>query len=166
MTKTGNEWYRYPMVWLVIAIPLSAVIVGSIMITLSFTTFDGLVEDDYYKQGKEINQVLARDDFAVDNGISAQITIDDSTGIIAVDLTSTAAYAFPENLGMSFLHPTQSHQDIKLVLSKGPDGRYFSELTKPLNKSRWYLRISEPNWRLQKLISWPIPGEFTLDSSD
>lgn len=166
MTKTGNEWYRYPMVWLVIAIPLSAVIVGSIMITLSFTTFDGLVEDDYYKQGKEINQLLARDDFAVDKGISAQITIDDSTGIIVVDLNSTAAYAFPEQMGMSFLHPTQSHQDVKLVLSKGPDGRYFSELTKPLNKSRWYLRISEPNWRLQKLISWPVPGEFTLDSSD
>ena len=44
MTQDKNEWYQQPMVWLVIAIPLSAVIVGSIMLTLAVTTFDGLVE--------------------------------------------------------------------------------------------------------------------------
>lgn len=148
--------------WLVIAIPLSAVIVGTIMITLSITTFDGLVEDDYYKKGKEINQLLERDEFALENGIQAKVHIDDQTGVIAVGLSSAANYEFPERMGISLLHPTQSRQDIKLLLQKGPDGRYYSELLEPLKDGRWYFRISEPNWRLQQLITWPVLKKFTI----
>ena len=164
MTEVQNKWYRQPMVWLVIAIPLSAVIVGVIMITISVITFDGLVEDDYYKKGKEINQLLARDEFALDNGISAIVNIDDQTGIIVIALNSAAGYQFPEQMGISLLHPTRSRQDVKLLLTLGPDGRYYSELLQPLSGVRWYFRISEPNWRLQKLISWPAATSFELNS--
>lgn len=152
------------MVWLVIAIPLSAVIVGMIMFTIAVTTFDGLVEDDYYKKGKEINQLLARDEFAVDNGISAIVNMDDQTGIIVITLDSAAGYQFPEQMGISLLHPTQSRKDVKLLLTQGPDGRYYSELLQPLSGGRWYFKISEPNWRLQKLISWPVGSNFELNS--
>ena len=162
VTEAQNKWYRQPMVWLVIAIPLSAVIVGSILLTLSIQTFDGLVEDDYYKKGKEINQVLERDEFALDNGIVAQVTLDTETGVIVVDLESQNDYLFPEQMGISLLHPTQSRKDHKLLLRKGPDGRYYSELVNPLSDGRWYFRISEPNWRLQKVISWPTSSEFTM----
>lgn len=166
MTEAQNKWYRQPMVWLVIAIPLSAVIVGSILLTLSIQTFDGLVEDDYYKKGKEINQVLERDEFAFDNGIVARVNLDPETGVIVVDLESDSNYAFVDQMGISLLHPTQSRQDHKMLLRKGPDGRYYSELVNPLSEGRWYFRISEPNWRLQKLISWPKLGEFTISASN
>lgn len=152
------------MVWLVIAIPLSAVIVGSILLTLSIQTFDGLVEDDYYKKGKEINQVLERDEFAHDNGITAAVNMDEQTGVIAIDLDSTANYQFPLQLGLSLLHPTVSAQDVKLLLEQGPDGRYYTQLLRPLSNGRWYLRISEPNWRLQKLISWPAEQAIEIRS--
>lgn len=152
------------MVWLVIAIPLSAVIVGSILLTLSIQTFDGLVEDDYYKKGKEINQVLERDEFAFNNGIKAGVNIDDKTGVIVIDLSSESNYSFPAQLGLSLLHPTVSAQDVKLLLNQGPDGRYYAELLRPLAKGRWYLRISEPNWRLQKLISWPAEAQTEIRS--
>ncbi len=61
MAQAQTKWYRLPIMWLVIAIPLAAVIVGSILLTISIQTFDGLVEDDYYKKGKEIDRVLKRD---------------------------------------------------------------------------------------------------------
>lgn len=150
------------MVWLVIAIPLSAVIVGMIMLTLSIQTFDGLVEDDYYKKGKEINQLLERDEFAVNNGIRADVQIDGETGVIVIDLKSAGDYPFPEQMGTSLLHPTQSQKDVKLLLKRGPDGRYYSELLRPLSDGRWYFRISEPNWRLQKLIAWPVNSSFEI----
>lgn len=166
MTNLKRKWYQEPMVWLVIAIPASAVIVGSIMITLSVTTFDGVIEDDYYIKGKEINQVLARDEFALDNEITANVLMDEQTGIITVALNNATSYQFPDQLGISLLHPTQSRRDVKLLLSKGPDGRYYSELLNPLTDGRWYFRISEPNWRLQKLISWPVSGAFEINSDD
>jgi len=152
------------MVWLVIAIPLSAVTVGAIMITLSVTTFDGLVEDDYYEKGKEINQLLARDEFALSEGITADVSMDLQTGVIVIALDSSSGYAFPAELGLSLLHPTQSRHDVKLLLRQGPDGRYYSELLQPLTDGRWYFRISEPNWRLQKLISTPADFKFRIDS--
>ena len=150
-----DPWYNYPIVWLVIAIPASAVIVGIVLITLSITTFDGLVEDDYYKKGKEINLDLARDDFAFDNEISAKIAIDNETGIVGITLVSNKAYVFPDTLGLAFLHPTQSNQDRKLLLERGPDGRFFANLKRPLKDGRWYVRVSEKNWRLQKKFVSP-----------
>lgn len=149
---------------MVIAIPLSAVIVGSYLFYLSLTTFDGMVEDDYYKKGLDINQVLARDEFAMENGISANVRMDTQTGVISVALNSDSDYAFPAKMGLSLLHPTQSKQDAKLLLSQGPDGRYYTELVNPLTEGRWYIRISEPNWRLQKLITWPVKREFRMHS--
>lgn len=165
VTKTKSKWYREPMVWLVIAIPLSAVIVGIAMMSISIITFDGLVEDDYYKKGIDINEVLARDEFALEQGIKAQVQIDAETGIVVVSLSNSGDYVFPDDLGLALLHPTQSKKDVKLLLSKGPDGRYYSELLKPLSDGRWYFRVSEANWRLQKLIDWPSADHFELNSS-
>ncbi|MCP3870777.1 MAG: FixH family protein [Gammaproteobacteria bacterium] len=150
-----KPWYSYPIMWLIVAIPLSAVFVGSYLMYLSIVTFDGLVEDDYYQKGKDINLDLARDDFAAEKGIQANITISAETGVVSVALTAAKEYAFPDPLGLAFLHPTQSNQDRKLLLQRGPDGRYFAELNKPLKDGRWYARVSEPNWRLQKRFVWP-----------
>ena len=54
MTKT-NRWYREPIMWLVIAFPLTAVIVGFVSLALAIRSDDGMVEDDYYKQGMTIH---------------------------------------------------------------------------------------------------------------
>ena len=56
-----RNWKQEPMVWLLIAIPLSAVIMGVVIITLAINSYSGLVVDDYYKKGKHINRVIARD---------------------------------------------------------------------------------------------------------
>lgn len=154
-TTEQKPWYKHPMVWLVIAIPVSAVLVGGYLMYLSIITFDGLVEDDYYEKGKEINLVLARDDFAADQGIEANLEIAADTGVVSVSLSSSNQYEFPARLGLAFLHPTQSNHDRKLLLEQGPDGRYFADLTHALKDGRWYVRISEPNWRLQKKFTWP-----------
>ena len=49
-----SSWYRMPLVWMLILIPGSAVIMGVVMIWLAISNEDGLVADDYYKQGKTI----------------------------------------------------------------------------------------------------------------
>ena len=37
--------------------PAAAVVGGAVMLWLALTTYDGLVSDDYYKEGLAINQV-------------------------------------------------------------------------------------------------------------
>lgn len=54
-----QPWYRQFWPWFIIALPCAAV-VGSIA-TAIIASKDGvnLVAEDYYKQGKEINQISA-----------------------------------------------------------------------------------------------------------
>ena len=90
----GNEktamlapWYWVPFVWLLIGVPASSVILGAIMITLTVRTDDGLVIDDYYQHGKEINQVLARDEVARERGAQARLIFDIQTGVLSPNLS-------------------------------------------------------------------------------
>ncbi|MCK7576724.1 MAG: FixH family protein [Chromatiales bacterium] len=50
-------WYREAMVWFVIAIPLTSVFTGFTMLYLAESGKDGMVVDDYYRKGKEINML-------------------------------------------------------------------------------------------------------------
>ena len=65
----ASNWKQEPLVWLLIAIPAAAVIMGIVMLTLAIKSYSGLVIDDYYKHGKQINRVLARDRFAHELGL-------------------------------------------------------------------------------------------------
>jgi hypothetical protein len=62
--------------WLVIAFPLTAVIVGFVSLALAIRSDDGMVEDDYYKQGMTINRMLDRDKAAAAEGLTATVELD------------------------------------------------------------------------------------------
>ena len=100
-----QPWYRHPWVWLLIAVPLAAVIGGIITIYLAVTTSDGLVVDDYYRQGKAINRILARDRAAAEHGLEAHIALDAANNRVTVQLAARDA-DMPDALTLAFLHPT------------------------------------------------------------
>ena len=52
-TDKNKPWHSYPLVWMMIAIPFSAVIMGVVMIWLAVDTDDGLVADDFFILGKQ-----------------------------------------------------------------------------------------------------------------
>ena len=57
MSDTPKKpWYREFYVWLVIFFPVLAIVAGFYTLKLAIESDDGLVEDDYYKQGIEINR--------------------------------------------------------------------------------------------------------------
>lgn len=60
LTVSG-PWWRYPLVWMVIAGPAAVVVAGFFTLWLAISTPDPLVTGDYYRRGMEINQTLARD---------------------------------------------------------------------------------------------------------
>jgi hypothetical protein len=65
-TKPGalpdsGPWWRYPLVWMVVAGPAAVVVAGFATLWLAIRTPDPVVAGDYYRRGMEINQTLARD---------------------------------------------------------------------------------------------------------
>ena len=61
METGATPWYREPWPWLLMAGPVTVIIAGGFTAWLAVTSSDGLVADDYYKQGLAINQTLERD---------------------------------------------------------------------------------------------------------
>ena len=57
----SGPWWRYPLVWMVIAGPAAVVVAGFATLWLAIRTPDPVVAGDYYRRGIEINQTLARD---------------------------------------------------------------------------------------------------------
>lgn len=54
-----QPWWRYGHLWLVIAGPVVAVMVGLAMLAAALSLPDPVVAADYYRRGMDINKTLA-----------------------------------------------------------------------------------------------------------
>lgn len=145
-------WYKNPMVWLVIALPSSAVIAGIITIFIAVNTEDGLVVDDYYKKGKEINMVMKHDDKAKELGLSAFVDISATTGEVLLELDAKQDFSAPDEVVFKLIHRTRSGQDQTITMSKAADAsKYRGYLKPPVIEGRWTIHILSPDiWRLKQ----------------
>ena len=116
-SQTPSNWKREPLVWMIIAIPLSAVIMGVVMITLAIQSYSGLVVDDYYKKGKQINRVLARDKFAYELGLAAGFKLE-ADGSIEIRFAPEVQIIPGDKIVLELIHATMPGLDQKLIMRK------------------------------------------------
>lgn len=149
------------MVWLVIAIPLSSVILGIALIVLAVNTSDGLVADDYYKRGLEINRRLERETRARELALSADIKIDAGGNRVSVSLSGKRAFEAPQQFELGFYHATREGEDVVRVMRRDAQGVY-SAPGPDLAAGRWYVSAETPEWRLTRAITMPVEERFTI----
>jgi hypothetical protein len=159
--QTSTPWYREPYVWLLILIPLSAVIYGFIFLRLAIISNDGLVTDDYYRRGEEINRILDRDRAATAMGLSAQGKLDFSQGTVSLHIRQRRHGVLPQSLTLMMMHATRAGYDQHVRLQRAPDGSYFG-LFKPMEKGHWYMQVGTKVWRLTGSLFVPGDGEIHL----
>lgn len=147
-TERNKPWHSYPLVWMMIAIPFSAVIMGVVMIWLAVDTDDGLVADDYYKQGLEINRVISRDKKAAELGLSAIIDFDNSARIIKIEFDKGSLEVFPKSLQLHLQHATRENSDIITVLDHGIANQYIGHVKQSISEGIWYFEIADEDWKL------------------
>lgn len=142
MNIEQRVWYREPWPWILMAPPAVAVVAGIATIWIAAATSDGLVAEDYYKQGLAINRVLAREEHARELGITAQIEIGD--GRMRVRLEGAA----PEAVFAHLAHRTRAGYDQRLRLARVGDG-YEADMA-PLAPGGWRVWIEDPqgSWRI------------------
>jgi uncharacterized protein len=118
--------------WLVVGIPASSVVVGLTLLHFAISTFDGLVEDDYYQRGREINRVLARGEAARDLELAGRVVVGEADGgdgsekTVAVDLAGNEHFSPPGTVLVKLHHSTRAGFDQRLVLRALGDGRYVA----------------------------------------
>ena len=155
MTQENPEdqpWYRNPMVWLVIFFPSLAVVAGTITIMIAMNTEDGLVVDDYYKKGLEINQVINHDKKAKELGVRAFVDANAKNGEILVSLSAKSKLELHPELSFKLIHRTRSGQDQVTTLSRiGTSADYKGFIKPPIIEGRWTIHLQSQNeWRLKQ----------------
>ncbi len=158
--REQKPWYVQPWVWLLIALPATAVIGSMVSLYLAITTSDGLVVDDYYTRGKAINRDLARDRAAQTHGLEARFDIDMAGNRVALTLQSHD-YVPPREALLSFLHPTQPGHDQQVMLERVGEGQYAGGISE-LGRGKWYLQLEADDWRLSGRMQVPLTAPVVL----
>lgn len=155
MWSPGNDsrgegprpWYREPMVWLVIAIPLASVIMGLVLLRIAMVHRDGLVVDDYYWQGKTINRVLARDRRASELGLASRLKLEPERGTATMSVSAEQPVGLPATLELKLLHATRAGRD-KVLLMRRTAADIYKAALPPLEPGRWDVQVGTEEWRL------------------
>ena len=145
-----KPWYKQFWPWFLITLPAIAVVASTYTFVLAIRSNDGLVSDDYYKQGEAIDQVLDRDREALRLGIKAQFMLGENHRDVRVLLSKPLASA-PPTLTLSIMHPTQAgHDQIVQLKAEGPQ-MYAGQLATPLMQPHWDIELGDPGkqWRLR-----------------
>lgn len=152
---------RNPWPWALFGLPVLTMVAGVITIALAVNSDDGLVADDYYKQGLAINQALARDEAAKRHGLRASVSLKE--GRLYASVAANAAYPLPRSLVMRWTHPTQAGADQILSLTEFKGEGYVADLP-PLAVGRWNVSIEDPSreWRLVTATTLPFDGTLEL----
>lgn len=144
-----KPWYKEPWPWLLMLGPFVVIIAGVITAWLAVSSADGLVDDDYYKQGMAVNQRIHRDREALARGIEADLTLAVGGREIVATIKQSAPGGASPMLRLRLSHPTVAGRDVLLSLLIGPDGSYRAPLDSPL-QGRWLVSVEDGSalWRL------------------
>lgn len=161
--KKSSPFHQNPALWLIVTVPALAVVVGLGMLIVSIYNFDGLVVDDYYKKGKEINVTLERDKFASRYSLFADLDIDQENSSVLMKLSADQGFQAPEKINLHFLHRTLSGKDLLVEMKRHGDFTYRGKLPE-LSDSRWLIELGTSEWRLTGGLIWPVETTFELES--
>ncbi|GAA5157561.1 FixH family protein [Viridibacterium curvum] len=155
-----KPWYREPWPWFLMSLPVTAVLAGIVTTVYAVRTNDGVVADDYYKQGLAINQTLARDDMAAQLGLRASLDVVD--GMAQVSLSGKDGVTLPTELRLTLSHPTRQGGDQQVVL-KRTGAAYRGELVLQGSGLRTViLEDAMRSWRLSAGVQLPATGTELL----
>ena len=159
-STSPTSWRREPWPWILMSGPFLVIVAGVATMVIAFTTSDGLVADDYYKQGLAINRAIERDERARAMGMSAALQLSPERTRVRVLLRG--AGDLPSRLRLAIVHRTRAGEDQTVTLRATAPGVYEGSLAAPKGAS-WRLGLSdEANaWRLSG--EWPgLDGGTTL----
>jgi hypothetical protein len=142
----STPWYTHRWPWLLMLGPATVLAGGAYVAWLATGHPDALVVDDYYKQGKAINQDLRRDRAASVLGLSLRAQYDPRAGTLTGRIAGQAA-----PLTIYLAHPTLPQRDLRLFVKPSADGS-FSVALPGLERTHWQVVVEGAlrDWRLAR----------------
>lgn len=146
-----KPWYREPWPWLLMLGPAIAIVAGFVTLFLAIESNDGLVADDYYKQGLAINRTMQRDTRARAMNYRAELAVSRENRSLRVILAG--AGALPHTLRLRLIHPGKSSADETVDLRALGQGVYQGQYRREFTGRRHLILEDQP-------ATWRISGEW------
>jgi uncharacterized protein len=161
---TQKPWYKHRWPWLLMLGPALVVVAGTYTGYLAFSHQDALVVDDYYRQGKAINQDLSRDRKAAALNLDASLRYEPASGKLAGTINSQKQ-PFSGKLYVSLVHSTQPLKDLKLEAQADQQGK-FTIAIPMLDIAHWRVVVEgeQRDWRLSGDWKWPQQQQIELSA--
>jgi hypothetical protein len=156
-------WWKQPWPWIVIGLLTVTVVASIYTLYIAANTTDSLVADDYTKQGKGINQRLAKDKEAERLGVVLQTEwtrVDGDLIRIKVRFrVADSSAGIPDHLRMQLAHPTLANRDISASLVQIAPGVYQAQISN-LSDGNWHSAIEDANglWRVRGRLEVTTEG--------
>lgn len=168
VAENAKPWYREFWFWFVFSPLIYIIIMCSITVTIALKGADDVIIDNYYKEGRMINQALEQDQRARDLGLLADLRFDRTSGDVMISLTSAVGdtASLPDTILLMMGHPVKEEKDQIIHLKAIAPGQYRGTLTTEPQYS-WYLTLYPiGDIALRKQAPWTLSGEIDFRISD
>lgn len=146
-----QPWYRQFWPWFLITLPTIAVIASITTLWIAMQQDTGLMSDNYYKDGVNINNELARQSLAHTANITARLQF------IAQDkkvlLYIQGDIEFPKQLKLELSAPLNSEKDQLITLKYSSQSLYKAQLDN-IDPGYYYLKLypATNSWVIKQKI--------------
>lgn len=162
--ETIKPWYRQFWFWYLMTPLVVVVAVTSLLISVAYRNADDVVIDNYYKEGRMINQVMVQHRRAAELQLSAQLDFDRTIGDIS--LTLPEDIALPDKLLLLLDHPFEADLDQTVIFSRLAGNHYAGQLEKSIDHL-WYLTLMpELDADRRKEAEWILSGRIRFGKTD
>jgi uncharacterized protein len=157
-----RPWYREPWPWYLMSGPFIVVVAALTTAWIAYSTSDGLVTDDYYKQGLVVDRTLARSKEAVDLGLEVRARFTAEGLDIGLISAADGNFVPPKALNVTLSHPTRAGLDQSVLLA-AVNGRYVGKMRLPAS-GHWLVLVEDDakTWRLMGNVLLPALGETVI----
>lgn len=150
--------------WLVLAPLITVVCVSAVTVSIAFRHADDVVIDNYYREGRMINQAMEQDRRAAELRLEAHLRFDLTSGEVFLQLPAEAD--LPDELLLMLDHPFERDRDQALVVRAAGQGAYRAEL-ESVPEYAWYLTLMpELDQSQRKAAEWILSGHINFSVSD
>lgn len=134
---------------------------------IAATTSDGLVAEDYYKQGLRVSETLERSSKARALGLRGGVKMGADSTAVRLWATQAAEFVAPAQITVTLSHPTRAGVDQIKSFPRRPDGSFEGKLNLPAS-GHWLLMLEDDakSWRLLSHVQLPASGELLIGGDE
>lgn len=154
-----KPWYKQIWPWLLISLPVFSVLKAVHTVYIMNQQSPDLVVDDYYAEGKAINQNLSLYREAAARNLHANVLLAGNKAV----LTFKANNVLDKQLTLDFVHNTIASKDFTVIAERSGESMYIAELpVTPTGKWSLVVHDGATQWKLRAALSLPATEAIKL----